>query len=52
MTLYGLKPRKSKFRFKMSDKEAVLNSKILRKNKFDTDVFRGIYTVISPGYEF
>ena len=36
----GFKPRKSKFRFEMSDKAAAFNSKILRRKKFDTDVFR------------
>ena len=36
----------------MSDKAAAFNSKISRRNKFDTEVFREKYTVISPGYGF
>ena len=36
----------------MSDKAAAFNSKILIRKKFDTDIFRGKYTVISPGYAF
>ena len=33
-------PRKNKFRFEMSDNAAVFNSKILRRKKFNTDVFK------------
>ena len=46
----GFKPRKSKFRFEISDKAADFNSKILRRKKFYTWVFREKDTVKSPGY--
>ena len=36
----------------MSDKAAAFKSNILRRNKFDTEVFREKDTVISPSYEF
>ena len=36
----GSKPRKSKFRFEISDKAADFNSKILRIKIFYTEVFR------------
>ena len=48
----GFKPRKSKFRFEISDKAADFNSKILRRKKFYTYEFREKDTVIYPGYEF
>ena len=47
-----LKPRNRKLRFKMSEKAAAFNSNKLRRKKFDTEVFRGKYTVVYPGYEF
>ena len=47
-----LKPRKSKFRFEMSDKAAAFHSSILQRNKFDIDILIDKDTVISPGYEF
>ena len=47
-----LKPRNRKLRFKISEKAAAFNSNKLRRKKFDTEVFRGKYTVVYPGYEF
>ena len=46
-----IKPRKRKLRFEISDKAAAFKSNILRRKTFDTEVFRGKDTVISPGYE-
>ena len=36
----------------MSDKAAAFKSNIVRRNKFDTEIFRETDTVISPGYDF
>ena len=45
-------PINIKLIFEMSDKAVSFNTKIPRRNKFDTDVFREKYTVISTDYEF